>query len=104
MRKLLLTAAAAFAVALSFNAAVAADLTDDNNWPTETAEPANTVFDLGVDVTGYADSRSDAMRFLAAQSAQTRGILINTCEHYMDTPNSTKASETLEFCSYVVGG
>lgn len=102
MRKLLLTATAAVALALSANVALAVD--DDQEAPAEIAAPADTVFDLGIDVAGYADSRADALRFLAAQPAETRNILVSSCEHYMETPNSTQAHATMEFCSYVVGG
>jgi hypothetical protein len=102
MRKLLLTATAAVGLALSANVALALD--DDQEAPAEIVAPADTVFDLGIDVTPYVDSRADALRFLAAQPAVTRNVLLDTCEHYMDTPNSTQARETIEFCSYVVGG
>jgi hypothetical protein len=103
MRKILLTATAALALALSVGTTMADD-TDDQEAPAEIAPPADTVFDLGIDVTNYADSRADALRFLASVPAETRNILITSCEHYMDTPLSTQSHETLEFCGYVVGG
>ena len=76
----------------------------DQEAPAEIAPPADTVFDLGIDVTNYADSKADVQRFLASVPAVTRNVLMTTCEHYMDTPSSTQNPETLDFCGYAISG
>ena len=104
--RLLTSLAAAAAVAFSLSAGSVAFAVDDADIevvaPIEA--PADTIFDLGIDVAPVAKNPLAVRAYLAALPSLTRNVLISTCEHYMATPNSTTESETLAFCSIAVGG
>ncbi len=104
--RILTSLAAAAAIALSLNASVAfaADEEFGENWVKPIDPPVDTIFDLGIDVAPIASSPAAVRAYLASLPAVTRNVLLATCEHYMDTPNSTHESETLQFCSIAVGG
>jgi hypothetical protein len=104
--RLITSLAAAAAVAFSLSAAPVAFAVDDNvdNWTPTIEAPADTVFDLGIDVAPVAKNPVAVRAYLAGLAPLTRDVLLSTCEHYMDTPNSTVERETLDFCSIAVGG
>ena len=105
--RLITSLAAAAAVAFSLSAgsvAFAADDTDADAFVSTIIEPADTVFDLGIDVVPVTKTPAAVRAYLASLAPLTRNVILSSCEHYMVTPNSTVERETLEFCSIAVGG
>ena len=107
MHKLLTVTAAALALTLSAGASFAVPLDDqeDNTADVFNAEPApSTTFDLGIDVSGVPQSPGAVKSFLGSLAPDTRGILLSTCQHYMQNPVSARDQDTIAFCSAAVGG
>jgi hypothetical protein len=105
--RLITSLAAVAAVAFSMSVApvaFAADPEEVDNWTPTIEEPADTVFDLGIDVAPLTKSPAAVRAYLSSLTPVTRNVLLSTCQHYMLTPNSTVERETLEFCSIAVGG
>jgi hypothetical protein len=61
-------------------------------------------FDLGIDVTGAGEPATPAgvQAFMASIPPETAFVLISTCRHYLQTPNSTRWVGTLPFCRLAV--
>jgi hypothetical protein len=102
-----LAAAAAIAVGLAAGAgpAFADDEDDDDDRSTVTIErPTNTRFDLGIDVSPIPATLGAVRAYLGSLAPVTRDVILSTCEHYMETPQSVRSRATLNFCSIAVGG
>jgi hypothetical protein len=63
----------------------------------------DTIFDLGIDVTGVPKTPAAVRTFLLGVAPSTKDILVTTCAHYMDYPESVQSHDTLDFCSNVRG-
>jgi hypothetical protein len=104
MRMIASVAAAAVALGLSAGMAFAVDDEETENRFDAIEQPADTLFDLGIDVAPIANSPAAVRAYLASLPALTRGVILSTCEHYMTTPSSTRERDTIAFCSIAVGG
>jgi hypothetical protein len=110
MRRLFAPAALA-AVMLAVLPAVAFADDEDNTvdadgipLPISTDNPADTTFDLGVDVSGVPHSAVAVKAFLSGLEPETQSAVMGACEHYMQYPNSIKSWDTYAFCASAVRG
>jgi len=105
MRKMLSLAAVALAAGLSAGASVAfaddADTTNDNDFGFMTP---NTVFDLGVDVSGLPRTAAAVHAYLGSLEPETRVAIVKACENFMAYPSSAQDRETIAFCAIAVSG
>jgi hypothetical protein len=101
MRRILPTVAG-LAVGLFAGAALA----DDANTGTTDHQMngPDTVFDLGIDITGVPHSLADVKGYLATLAPVTRDAVVHACATFMAYPSSAQEPETLAFCSIAVGG
>jgi hypothetical protein len=104
MLKLISAAVVALAVALPATVSLADDADQDNNTVTVDSQKADSVFDLGIDVTGVAHTSAAVRGYLGALAPVTRDSIVKACETYMAHPESAQAQDTLAFCSAAVGG
>jgi hypothetical protein len=104
MLKLISAAALALAIALPATVSLADDFDQDNNSVTVDSQPAGTVFDLGIDVSGIGRSPAAVQSYLGSLAPETRTIIVRSCDNYMAHPASAQAADTLAFCSVAVGG
>jgi len=106
MRRLFAPAAIAAAVFAVMPTFALADIVDDNNG-LETSEPANpgdTTFDLGIDVSGVAHDPTAVRAFLGSLPAATQSTIKGACETFMEHPDSIQSPATYGFCSNAVRG
>jgi hypothetical protein len=64
---------------------------------------ADTIFDLGIDVTGVPKTPAGVRAFLLGLAPNTKDILVTTCQHYMEYPEGVQSHDTKAFCSNVAG-
>src|ERR1041384_2997553 len=101
MRKMLpIVAAVAAGV---FAGAALADDADNNNDNLPMSGP-DTVFDLGIDVTGVPHTLAGVQGYLATLDPVTRTTVVRACDTFMAYPSSAQERETLAFCSIAAGG
>ena len=102
MRKLL-PIAAAVAAGLFAGAALADDADTDNTFTTQMNGP-DTVFDLGIDVTGVPHTLAGVQGYLATLDPVTRTTVVKACDTFMAYPSSAQDRETIAFCAIAAGG
>ena len=106
MRRLLAPAAIVATVFAVMPTFALADIVDDNNG-VETSQPANpgdTTFDLGVDVSGVPHDPTAVRSFLSGLPATTQSAIMGACETFMEHPDSIQSPETYGFCSNAIRG
>ena len=100
MRKML-PIVAAIAAGLFAGAALADDADNNVNLP---MSGPDTVFDLGIDVTGVPHTLAGVQGYLATLDPVTRTTVVKACDTFMAYPSSAQERETLAFCSIAAGG
>jgi hypothetical protein len=78
------------------------DLTDQLSFPK--LNPKSTLVDLGIDLTDVPTTPAGVSTFLASLDPQAQAILINSCAHYLTTPNAAQSQYTVQFCGVLLGG
>jgi hypothetical protein len=63
----------------------------------------DTIFDLGVDVTGVLKTPAAAKAFLLGLAPGSQTIIQTTCAHYVQNPEGVASRDTLDFCENVRG-
>jgi hypothetical protein len=122
MRRHLTTIAAIGLSAMLGSAVYAADddsanpVNNDNNITNDTAPglsdllnfpklgPKAAQLDLGVDLMDVPLTQEGVGTFLASLDPEAQRILINSCAHYLTTPNSAQSNYTIQFCDTLIGG
>jgi hypothetical protein len=109
MRRLFAPAALAAAAAISILPALAwadEDTEVIKELDAKPGQPLNvdTIFDLGIDVSGVPKTPAGARAFLLGLAPGTQSILLTTCAHYVQDPTSVESRDTLAFCENVRGG
>jgi hypothetical protein len=77
------------------------DLSDKLTFPQ--LGPKSGLLDLGIDLTDVALTPSGVNAFVASLDPQAQRILINSCAHFLTTPNSAQSQYTLQFCEVLIG-
>jgi hypothetical protein len=108
MRRLFVPAALAAAAAISLLPALA--WAEDDTAIIEELDAGvgqpfsvDTIFDLGIDVTGVPKTPAAARAFLLGLAPGTQNILITTCAHYVKDPSGVESRDTVDFCANVAG-
>jgi hypothetical protein len=65
--------------------------------------PRAAMLDLGIDLTDVALTPVGVNQFLASLDPQAQRILINSCVHYLTTPNAAQSPYTIDFCRVLIG-
>jgi len=108
MRRLFAPAALAAAIAISILPAMAwaeDDLDTVETTDVGVGQPLDidTIFDLGIDVTGVPKTPAAAKAFLLGLAPGSQSIIRTTCAHYVQNPEGVASRDTLEFCENVRG-
>jgi hypothetical protein len=82
------------------------DLSQDlmDQLPFPKLNPKSTLVDLGVDLTDVPITPAGVTAYLASLDPQAQAILINSCTHYVATPNAAQSNYTVQFCGVLLGG